>query len=411
MDIITKLVCKKNKISYIIFDNSLKIIEFSDSIEKIVDDATKLKEFSDIRDVIWEFVGIEEELSTLFNDNTKEKTLIRFPMLLKKTNYYDLDIETFITDSGKKLFIAYLIQKPTESLRYINMIQEINKRTLIYENSDKKDHSHHYELINRRLLNFNVDMDGYITLINDAFSFFFDISEDEIIGKHFSTFFKARDLNLNENSNIIFNAINSMDEVISFHANIIPKTQSGKVYENIIICQDITYLKQIEKELKHASLHDSLTGLPNRSKLLKKIDDAINTSKINNKQFALCFIDLDNFKPINDTYGHHAGDMLLKHIAKILVDVIRKNDTVARIGGDEFVILFHNVEDKKFIFKKIEKIKQISIKKPLIYTEEDIIDFKFSFGLSYYPKDANNAQELLKVADKAMYKDKKAKFK
>lgn len=408
MNIITKLICEKNKISYIIFDKSLQIIEFSDSIEHIIDNASKLKKFSDIRDIMWEIVGIEEELDTLFNNEINEKNLIHFPMLLKKTNYYDLDIETFISDNNEKLFIAYIIQKPKESLRYINMIQEINKRTLVYENNEKKNHAHHYELINKRLLSFNVDMDGYITLVNDAFAFFFDISEDEILGKHFSTFFKARDLNLNENSSIIFNAINSMDEVISFHANVIPKTVSGKVYENIIICQDITYLKQIEKELKHASSHDSLTGLANRSKLLKKIDDAIQDSKTNNKQFAICFIDLNKFKPINDNYGHHAGDMLLKHLAKILLDVIRKSDLVARIGGDEFVILFHDIEDKEFIFKKIEKIKKLSIEKPLIYTEEDIIHFSFSFGLSYYPKDADNTQELLKVADKAMYKNKQA---
>ncbi len=408
MDTITKLVCIKNKISYIVFDTSLKIIEFNDSIEDIVDDVSKLKESSDIRDVMWEFVGIESELDALLHNKTNEKNLIHFPMLLKKTNYYDLDIETFISDNDEKLFIAYVIQKPIESLRYINMIQEINKRTLIYENSDKKNNAHHYELINKRLLSFNVDLDGYITLINDAFAFFFDISEDEILGKHFSTFFKARDLNLNQEGSIIFNAINNMDEVISFHANIIPMSQDGKINENIIICQDITYLKQIEKELRHASSHDSLTGLPNRSKLLRKIDDAIDKSKATNKPFALCFVDLDKFKSINDNYGHHAGDMLLKHIAKILLDVIRKSDVVARIGGDEFVILFHDVEDKKFIFKKIEKIKQLSIQKPLIYTEEDIIHFGFSFGFSYYPKDARNAQELLKVADKAMYKNKQA---
>jgi len=404
---ITKLVCIKNKVSYIVFDEHYKIVEFNDLLVAIVDDATKLAVDSDIRDVMWEFIGLEERMNTLFC-NQEEEQVIHLPMLLKNSHYYDLDIETFSSDESGTLFIAYIVQKSKESLSYINMIQEINKRTLVYESSDKKNCEQHFELINQRLLSFNVDMDGYITLINNAFAYFFDVSKNEIIGEHFSLFFKARDLNLNGNSSIIFNAINQMNEVISFHANIIPMGEGDDVYENIIICQDITYLKQIEKELEHASVHDSLTGLPNRSQLLKKIDESVQKSQKNNSLFALCFIDLDKFKPINDNYGHHAGDMLLKHVAKLLLHVVRKNDTVARIGGDEFVILFDNIKSKAVIQSKIDKIRKIVTKMPLAYTKNDLISFGLSLGVSYYPEDTSDIQELFKIADKAMYKDKKA---
>ena len=407
IETITKLVCIKNRVSYIVFDREYKIVEFNDLIQSIVDDPSKLAVFSDIRDVMWEFIGLQERMSELFENTSEQDNVIHFPMLLKNSNYYDLDIETFTSDEGGKLFIAYVIQKPKESLSYINMIQEINKRTLVYENSDKKNCEQHFELINQRLLSFNVDMDGYITLINDAFSYFFDVSKNEILGQHFSSFFKARDLNLNGNKSIIFNAINQMNEVISFHANIIPMGEGSDVYENIIICQDITYLKQIEKELEHASVHDSLTGLPNRSQLLKKIDEAVLKSEENDSLFALCFIDLDKFKPINDNYGHHAGDMLLKHVAKLLLYVVRKNDTVARIGGDEFVILFEDIKSKKIIQTKIDKIRKVVTTMPLSYTTNDLISFGLSLGVSYYPEDTRDIQELFKIADKAMYRDKK----
>jgi len=408
IETITKLVCIKNKVSYIIFDEFYKIIEFNDLVTKIADDASKLAISSDIRDVMWEFIGLEERMSMLFHGE-EEASVIHFPMLLKNSHYYDLDIEVFTPQDAQTLFIAYIIQKPKESLSYINMIQEINKRTLVYENDNNNKHSEkHCELINQRLLSFNVDMDGYITLINNAFACFFDVSTDDIIGEHFSLFFKARDLNLNGNSSIIFNAINQMNEVISFHANIIPMGEGSEVYENIIICQDITYLKQIEKELEHASVHDSLTGLPNRSQLLKKIDESVQKSKDNNSLFALCFIDIDKFKPINDNYGHHAGDMLLKHVAKLFLYVVRKNDTVARIGGDEFVILFDNIKSKTLIQSKIDKIKKIVTKMPLAYTTNDVISFDLSLGVSYYPEDTTDVQELFKIADKAMYIDKKA---
>ena len=330
-------------------------------------------------------------------------------MLLKNNHYYDLDIEVFTPKDGENLFIAYITKKTMESLRYINMIQEINKQSLVYETSDSKEHKHNCEVINQRLLSFNVDMDGYITLINSAFSHFFDLSKDNIIGEHFSQFFKARDLALDGNSSIIFNATNQMDEVISFYANIIPMTKNSNVHENIIICQDITCLKQIEKELEHASVHDSLTGLANRTQLLKKIDEAVKKFNEDNTSFALCFIDLNKLSTINEEYGYHAGDMLLKHVAKLLLYIVRKNDTVARIGEDTFAVLFINLKENSEIKKKITNFKKIITKMPLHYTKNDIISFDLSLGVSYYPEDTSDIDELFKTADKAMYKDKNTK--
>lgn len=404
MDKITQLICNKNKISYVIFDENYKTVEFNDHIVEISEDFFVLKIGGDVRDVMWELVGIEDEISMLFKAKDKK---ISFPMILKNNIYYDLDIETYVDEENAKLFIAYLLQKPKESIGYINMIKEINKKTLIYEHKNKHNTENYYELINKRLLSFNVDLDGIILSVNNVFAYFFDLADCEIIGKHFSYYFKARDLSLAKENSIIFNATNIKGEIISFHADIIPVAKDGYVYENIMICQDITYLKQIEKKLEYAAGHDSLTGLPNRSQLLNKMDIIINKNNELSPKFSICFIDIDKFKSINDNYGHHAGDMLLKHITKVLSDFIRKDDLVARIGGDEFIILFDSLSDDNSIRTMLSRLSKLAQNQSLIYTKEDVIEFNFSLGLASYPKDASNIQDLIKVADKSMYLNKR----
>jgi len=400
---ITQLLCKKNKISYITFDKTLKIQAHNHTIKPLINDAEALTIGADIRDIMWELVGLEERLEKLLEHPTD---VLHFPMIMKKDEYYDLDVETFVNEKDEKLFIAYLIQKPKESLSHLNMIKEINKHTLVYESENKKDKEKHYNLINQRLLSFNVDLNGNIMSINSVFTHFFNVSNKEVIGKHFSLYFKARDLNLNNNTSVIFNATNTQDETVSFHADIIPVSENDIIYENIIICQDITYLKQIEKELEYAAGHDALTGLVNRSQLLSKMDKVIKKCKCTEQGFSICFIDLNKFKPVNDNYGHHAGDMLLKHIAKVLSDFVRKNDMVARIGGDEFIILFDALADEEYLITMQERIQQLPQKHPFYYSEEDIIDYGFSLGISSYPKDAIDSQELIKIADKVMYTHK-----
>lgn len=395
MELITQLICQKNKIFYILFDKDYKTIDFYNELAHILDDASTLKIGSDIRDVLWELVGLEEDMTQLFHNDDAKKNTIHIPMIMKKNNYYDLDIETFISSTKEKHFIAYIIQKPKESLRYIEMIQEVNKRTLVYEQEDQDF---------KKLMSFNVDLNGIITKVNHAFTYFFDKADNEIIGNHFSTFFQARDLNFTNKNTIIFNANNLKNEMISFHADIIPVSENGVVYENIIICQDISYLKQIEKELKFAAGHDSLTGLPNRSELLKKIDEAIEKASSDNTLFNLFFIDINKFKAVNDTYGHHAGDMLLKHIAKLLSDFVRGDDFVARVGGDAFIILFTSMKKSDEIKNILQRLYAIPLQNPLVYTDADIIEFNFSVGISSYPEDASTAQELLKIADKEMHR-------
>lgn len=140
--------------------------------------------------------------------------------------------------------------------------------------------------------------------------------------------------------------------------------------------------------------------------LTKKIEELILKNKELKKPFALCFVDLNKFKNVNDEYGHHVGDMLLKHIGEVLSNVIREEDIIARIGGDEFVILFEEYESEEYLDKTLKRIEKISKKTPLLYNENLTIPLSFSLGVSIYPKDAEDMETLLNIADEKMYKNK-----
>ena len=115
----------------------------------------------------------------------------------------------------------------------------------------------------------------------------------------------------------------------------------------------------------------------------------------------------DKFKKVNDEYGHHVGDMLLKHLGEVLSDIIRDEDTIARLGGDEFIILFEHLKSLEYLNLTLKRIEEISKKSPLYYNEDLTIPLSFSLGVSIYPKDGDNIEDLLNHADEKMYEDKK----
>jgi len=167
--------------------------------------------------------------------------------------------------------------------------------------------------------------------------------------------------------------------------------------------RDITNLKELQERLKHMAGHDLLTELPNRALFLEHLGQAIKEAKRNSTMFAVVFIDLDDFKVINDAYGHEAGDRVLKKLAHTLAGVTRKNDIVARLGGDEFVGIFdlkHDT-DVEVIRKKIFETLPHEIH---CHTYDIMIHF--SMGMSIYPNDGTSVDALLKHADQAMYRQK-----
>lgn len=176
----------------------------------------------------------------------------------------------------------------------------------------------------------------------------------------------------------------------------------GKYY--VFILSDITAQKEAEKELRQLANFDFLTGLPNRSLLHDRIHHAICLAERNKTQLALLFLDLNKFKPINDSLGHNIGDLLLKEVANRLTSNLRGGDTVARLGGDEFVILVENAKNREQIAHVAEKLIY-EVSKPA-YLEEHRVSVSPSVGICFYPEHGGNAEELMHSADIAMYEAK-----
>jgi diguanylate cyclase (GGDEF)-like protein/PAS domain S-box-containing protein len=174
------------------------------------------------------------------------------------------------------------------------------------------------------------------------------------------------------------------------------------------LIEDISEQKAFEKNMLHLALHDSLTELPNRRLLSDRINQSISFSDRYQTKVGLMIIDLDNFKPVNDTFGHAIGDSLLKAIATRLTNIKhRKIDTIARLGGDEFVILLpeiYSIPDIETFAEKV--VGQLSTKFSI---KGNMIDISVSIGIAIYPDHANDELTLMKKADSALYQVKEGR--
>jgi diguanylate cyclase (GGDEF)-like protein/PAS domain S-box-containing protein len=180
----------------------------------------------------------------------------------------------------------------------------------------------------------------------------------------------------------------------------------GRSSGTVLVFRDVTAARVLAEQIAHLAEHDALTGLPNRLLLNDRLDLAISRANRESNQLAILFLDLDNFKHINDSLGHPAGDKLLKSAAKRLQDCVRAPDTVSRQGGDEFVLLLQDVEqidDAAFTAERILKVMKAahSIDGHELYVTASI-------GISVYPDDGQDTATLLKHADTAMFQAKSA---
>jgi diguanylate cyclase (GGDEF)-like protein len=158
-----------------------------------------------------------------------------------------------------------------------------------------------------------------------------------------------------------------------------------------------------EKTLMELAYTDNLTNLNNRHQFYILVEQAIKSAERSGLLLAMCFIDIDDFKLINDTYGHHLGDQVLKHVASILRAHTRHSDIIARVGGDEFVIVLADITEEKA--RGLLELIQAEIKQP--FKDADIhILLSASIGLSFYPTDAIEIDDLMHAADTDMYRQK-----
>jgi len=185
----------------------------------------------------------------------------------------------------------------------------------------------------------------------------------------------------------------------------IVRDKTGQTSNVVVMLTDISEIHISRIKMQHLATHDALTSLPNRTLLFEHLDHSIAMAKRNNTGGSLLFIDIDNFKDVNDSYSHKTGDLLLKDFALRLSQIGRVSDIAGRLSGDEFLLILENVTEMDDILKAVEKIKAQFLE-PFIINNISI-DITVSIGIACYPADGENADQLIHAADQAMYNVKK----
>jgi diguanylate cyclase (GGDEF)-like protein/PAS domain S-box-containing protein len=186
-----------------------------------------------------------------------------------------------------------------------------------------------------------------------------------------------------------------------------PLQRGRQLMGRLVVLRDITERVRMEENLRRQALTDGLTGLPNRALFMARLDDAIHQARRHEEQvFAVMVLDLDRFKLINDSIGHLAGDVLLQSVAAKLKRCVREADTVARMGGDEFMVLLHHVSSDQDLLPVIERIQE-ELRHPVYFRQQEIAAGS-SVGVVIWNPTYEDAEDMLRAADTAMYQAKEA---
>lgn len=260
--------------------------------------------------------------------------------------------------------------------------------------------------------------DGLIKAINPAFTRITGYSAEEAIGRNPNILSSGRHdyhfydqmwqslLEHGEWSGEIWNRRKNGNVYPEWLSISTIREQDGTITEFVSVFSDITQRKKDEAHIRHQAYYDALTSLPNRALLLDRLDVAIVTADRDRQMIALLFVDLDRFKNVNDTLGHENGDDLLLKVSERLTSCVRDSDTVARFGGDEFVILLHNIHSDRDAALVAEKVIR-TLSAPFNIAGREIF-IGASIGIALHPGDADTPDTMLRNADLAMYQAKQS---
>ncbi len=206
-------------------------------------------------------------------------------------------------------------------------------------------------------------------------------------------------------------AVEDKVQEVSEKLSVVNEALQHEVLERQVLAHQLADVMEQENAVYHAAFHDPLTGLPNRALFHDRLEHGLAQAKRHNWTLSVMFVDLDDFKIINDAHGHHVGDDVLKTVAQRLQKVTRVDDTICRHGGDEFVCLLVGTQDEQTVAKIAEKMIQ-AIQAPCdanIDAPNPRPNIRASIGISMFPKDGTTAAALVKSADLAMYRAKRDK--
>ncbi|GAB3433229.1 EAL domain-containing protein [Massilia solisilvae] len=255
--------------------------------------------------------------------------------------------------------------------------------------------------------------DHPIEYVNPAFERITGYSAAEVMGRD-PRFMAVPDTDSNERNqvrealdgrravNVVFRNRRKNGELFWNDLNITPVTdETGHVTHFIGVMNDVTATKQRTAHLEHEVNHDPLTGLANRNLLWDRLEQSLHLAQRHKSLVAVVLIDLNNFKSVNDTFGHEAGDVVLKVVAKRLQASVRDSDTVSRLSGDEFVLVLVNQPSLRYALRMIERVRS-ALTMPVSFNRKEI-PVGASLGVSVYPHDGVTAADLVRASDVAMY--------
>jgi len=260
--------------------------------------------------------------------------------------------------------------------------------------------------------------DGMILEVNQAFTRLTGYSQDEAIGNkpsmlksglHDNDFYRAMWQSILDQGNWEGEITNRRKdgsfflESLTIHA---VSNGDGQLLHMVGVFSDITHIRETQKRLESLAHYDALTGLPNRVLFADRMHQALAQARRHNSLMAVGYLDLDVFKPINDTHGHDVGDKLLIEIARRLKQGVRSGDTVARLGGDEFALVLVDIDNTEEVGHILTRMLD-SIAEPILIGDLNL-GVSASIGITLYPLDDNDADTLLRHADQAMYEAKQA---
>ncbi len=350
------------------------------------------------------FWVIHKEDRDLFREANDDAVLLKTP--------YDIELRMLGGDQVKRIVRAQgksYLDHSGDAYKISGTLQDITDRKHINEKLALSA-----KVIENILEGVMItDCDSVIQSVNPAFSEITGYSAKEVIGKnpsilrsgkHDQTFYEAMWSALLEKGRWegeIWNRRKN-GEVYPERLTITEIRDSSKrVTQYAAVFYDITEIKQNEQKIEYKAYHDALTGLPNRQLFYDRLRQTIKHTKSANTIFALLYIDLDDFKIINDSKGHSFGDLFLKELARRLQIGARSGDTVSRLGGDEFTIILHKLQEEEEAALVAARIVK-AISKPFIHRNE-IIYTSVSIGIALYPENGDSTEVLLKNADIAMY--------
>ena len=283
------------------------------------------------------------------------------------------------------------------------------------------EEKYHRHIENANSIIMRIDRSGNILSINNFASDFFGYSQEEMVGYNLIGTIvpeketTGRDLRImvSEIGKYPEKYLNNINENMRKDGSTVwinwtnkpVYNESGEIDEIFCIGNDFTEFKEAEEQLEYIAFHDQLTGLYNRKMFMRQFEESLLQAQRYGRNRALLFVDLDNFKKVNDTLGHECGDVLLVQAAKRMQAAVRESDILCRFGGDEFVILL--IHPGELCPDVVAERVRASLVKPFDLPQMTVDYISPSIGISCFPDDADNTQDLIRCADEAMYRAKK----